>query len=313
MLKEYNTRSFVNFFLICWSAIFASGCSTYKTTMDSINSWTSPPITTDESGKKMLLAILNAASKKTISVTNGIIIKRVSGMPKTNSNEVSPYFTVYDEDIAKQINAIEDTNYNDVRTDILNEFRTRGDTYCHSYKTNLMQNQARSNFTLGTSALLLGSAGALATGANAAKVLAGGAALATGIRSEINTDYFYNQTVQILSKAIEKKQQIIWGLIQTKRKSKKSDYPIREALVDINNYNNVCSLNGALAALEKAVDNIDVRESVGIAASSAKEIGALPDITIPTGTDKNSGVAAPPTNAVEKDKKEDAEQKKNVN
>lgn len=140
--------------------------------------------------------------------------------------------------------------------------KVSADQLCDQYKANIMRKQSRSNFWLGTASLFLGSAGALAKSADAARALSGGAALATGVRSEYNQDYFLDQTAAVITKAIDQRQAEIIGLAQVKRQAQITDYSMIQAIDDISRYHAACSLAGALSLTEKAVQIYDPSKSV---------------------------------------------------
>jgi len=245
-----NMQSLVNFSKIILPLLLVTigGCSSLRHDVDSIGTWSASKL-------------INKDSKSTI-----INIINTESIDRTGKSEQE-----INTDFELSLKNISSDKYINVRNETLTELYRISNNLCQQYKTDLLQKQARGNFLLGTTALLLGTAGAVSSGATAARALAGGAAFATGVRSEINQEYYFNQTVQVLSKAIDTKREIIWGVIATKRDKSQNEYTIRESLVDIDKYHDTCSLTGALAALEKAVDSIDISASIKASTEAASD------------------------------------------
>lgn len=186
------------------------------------------------------------------------IISLINGGPTAPNND--KVFT--QEELDKAISDIPDSKYTTIRNDIISELRKQSGALCLDYKLSLMRHGARANFNLGATSLLLGSIGAISTNVDVARGLAGGAAFSTGLRSEVNQDFFYNQTSQVFIKAIDKRQQAQLASITAKRELGKDAYSIRDALADIQELHASCSLAGALSSIENAVERLDVAQSI---------------------------------------------------
>ena len=244
-----NIRNCREFVLSCFTVAFLSGCGSFRQGVDSIGKWTADPITVTYANEVDLLSLLEQSASAT---------------------PVDP--TAYGNRLEQALTNAEEWNaskYKAKRREILEALRRKSNLLCESYKLDLVRRQARGNFLLGSASLLFGTVGAIATHVEAARVLAGAAALATGARSELNQDYYSEKTAAVLAKAIDKGREVQWKLISLNLDVAPSVYSLRGAIIDVEAYHATCSLIGALKEIERAVDNINVVQSVEAAASAA--------------------------------------------
>ena len=245
----------INAVAVSLAACFLTGCSSFRNSIDSIGKWNADPITISYPEDIDLLVLLSQESE-----------------PNASLDSSAPQNYSYGKAVEISLAAAEklnDSEYKAKRRVVLESLVRKSNSLCHKYKLDLVRKQARGNFVLGTSALLFGTAGAIATHAGTARALAGSAAFATGTQSQLNQDYYFERTAAVLSKAIDKRREIQLRLIQASMDLPKATYTMRGAITDVETYHSTCSLTGAISELEKAVDTINVLQSVEAAANAA--------------------------------------------
>ena len=230
-----------------------TGCDSMRKRIDAIGTWAADPI-------------IPAAGAH---VDIASVIWRDHAVVK---KEDVPYSIFLDAAI-RDFEKLQEADYIKQRRMALERIKLSSDVLCAKYKVDLSTKQARGNFFLGELALLFGAAGAISTVTNTARGLSGAAAFSTGSRSELNQDFYLNQTFPIIVKAIEKQRLVLWQGISDKTNLSSSRYSISIALADVLSYHDSCSLNGALALAEKAITEFSVLQSQSDAASSAELIG----------------------------------------
>jgi hypothetical protein len=121
------------------------------------------------------------------------------------------------------------------------------DQRCNVFLNYIQRHQAATNFGLGSLTSLLAGSGAIVTGATAARVLAGSAGIVTGIRAEYDQNYFYNQTVSVISKGIRQRRKSLLVEIELKRSPEKADsYTVERAVGDALLYHGGCTIAAGL-------------------------------------------------------------------
>jgi len=135
---------------------------------------------------------------------------------------------------------------------------------CEAFKTVLKRKQADRNFEFGTATVLFGAAGAVATGAQAAKNLAALAGASGGIRAEYNRDFFSDVAAHVISKGINSRRREILNGIATGQARPLADYSLEAALADIVVYHGACSLVGGLEFAEGAITKLGSDAQVGL-------------------------------------------------
>ena len=183
---------------------------------------------------------------------------------------------------------------------------------CAEYKRDLKRLDARSNLILGFLTTATAGAGAIFTGTDTVRALAGTAAILSGARSEFNENYFQALTVQLIVEGIENKRQEIYEEILVARRDTEfaDEYPVQRAIKDAIAYHDNCSLiaglqhaalslerakNPGLKQLNRSLDDIrTAREKVDrIAGVEAKGLAPTLDLdpkdTDATGNDFNFG------------------------
>ena len=197
-----------------------------------------------------------------------------NGERTTQYGETVSFDAQFDREIAS-FNARDLDNIEARRNLLQDRLKVSADQLCDEYKSNVMRKQARANFWLGTTSLLLGSAGALAKGLDTARALSGAAAFATGVRSEYNQDFYLDQTIAVVAKAIDKRQKEILVETVPARLLPIKQYSVVNAIDDMSRYHASCSLAGALALADKAIQNYDIFKGAEDAAKSLKKMEDL--------------------------------------
>lgn len=128
---------------------------------------------------------------------------------------------------------------------------------CEAFKTVLKRKQADRNFEFGTATVLFGAAGAVATGAQAAKNLAALAGASGGIRAEYNRDFFSDVAAHVITKGINSRRKEMLGGIVAGQAKPIQDYTLEAALSDAVVFHRACSLVGGLEYAEGAIAKVD--------------------------------------------------------
>lgn len=136
---------------------------------------------------------------------------------------------------------------------------------CNIYTTYLKRISAHNNGILGTLTTALGGAGAIVTGAEAARILAGLAGIASGTRAELNQAIFESVATSVIVPAIQKRRESILTEIRKKRSGDTGlgieEYTIEGAVADAILYHGACSLDAGIAEAQQSIHGI---ENVGL-------------------------------------------------
>lgn len=233
-------------------SVAVSGCAGFRKASNDMGKWTPDPLMPRLDAPVDLIALLSNGERATTDIAT---------IP-------------FDVQLAKEIALFNAGNQDTAvaRRNLLQDrIKVSADQICDEYKSNVMRKQARANFWLGTTSLFLGTAGALVKGLDAARALSGGAAFTTGVRSEYNQDYYLDQTIAVITKAIDQKQKEIYAIAQSKREKGLAEYSVVQAVDDISRYHASCSLSGALSLTDKAVQSYDVVKAVREAVAAETE------------------------------------------
>jgi hypothetical protein len=133
---------------------------------------------------------------------------------------------------------------------------------CGEYKNILKRFDAENNTILGWVATAIAGAGAIVTGAGAARALSGVAGILTGARAELNENYFQNKTTQVIADGLDAKRKEDYERIQVAQRQTIVEYPVEAAVKDALTYHTHCSL---VAGLEQAALSIERAQNPGIA------------------------------------------------
>lgn len=134
---------------------------------------------------------------------------------------------------------------------------------CELYKDRLRLGRAQVNFSLAGLATGAAAASAIVTGPLAGDILAGTAAVLTGVRSEYNDVYFEQLSIQIVTKGIDSRRKTILREIEKSRENNPgvNIYTAQRAVADAMQYHVSCSVT---VALEEASDKIDEAQNRSI-------------------------------------------------
>lgn len=255
------SRRLLTSLVACGVLLATPGCSSLRRGVDAIGKWAADPLVRSDVEQVDLLMLLNE---------NLPALPASAAAGASPVAETRPYGQQLEAALARAEQLAQD-DYASLRRTLLQVLRRQSNLLCQEYKLDLLRKQARGNFLLGTASLFLGTAGALVPHVQSARVLSGAGAFSTGLRSEVHQDYYADKTATVLSKAIDKKREFQWRLIEANADQPKSRYSLRGALADMEEYHATCSLIGALSELERAIDTIDVLQSVDAAASAARK------------------------------------------
>jgi hypothetical protein len=137
---------------------------------------------------------------------------------------------------------------------------------CAVYKNYIQTQASNYNFGIGSLATAAGGAGAIVTGANAARALAGVAGIFSGIRAEYNQDYFSNLATHVLADGIDLRRHQIYDQIARDGQSKGIEvYSLEAAIKDALYYHGECS---AMAGFSQASNSIKTTEDPGLDAAT---------------------------------------------
>lgn len=132
---------------------------------------------------------------------------------------------------------------------------------CGEYKQFLKQLEGETNWLIGSLTTAAGAAGAIVTGVDAARILAGVAAVFSGVRAEFNESFFQRLTIQVITEGLEARRREIYSQIQPRQRTDIASYPLEAAVKDALDYHSACSL---IAGLEHAALSIERAENPGL-------------------------------------------------
>ena len=161
------------------------------------------------------------------------------------------------DEALKEFNASWGEGAKDRRNQVLDRIIMASNLLCESYKSDLMNRQARVNFLMGALGTTVGAAGAVVKSVSAANNFSALSSITSGVRAEYNQEYFASQAAGILSKAIDKQRFEMLGDFIPAREMPVAIYSIELAIADGVTYHGACSLAGAYKYAENAVAKID--------------------------------------------------------
>ncbi len=139
---------------------------------------------------------------------------------------------------------------------------------CTNFKRALYRNESDSNFLLGLATTVFAGAGAVLAHEQTAKEFAAVAGVASGARSEFNSSYFRNITIEVISEGIDTARETIKKEIEQKNNKSIEQYTVEAAVADAIAYHNACNvivgLQAAANALAEKKLTIQRGEDVGL-------------------------------------------------
>ena len=175
---------------------------------------------------------------------------------------LSNWGNLTDQDKMKALNtAIKNANqYSNTkahRSQIQDRLIAASNQRCNVYATYLKRMSTQINGVLGTLTTALGGAGAIVTGAEAARILAGLAGIASGTRGELNQAIFESVTTSVIVPAFQNRREEILTEIMSKRLDDLEKYTIEGAMADAIKYHGACSLDAGISFAQKSIQSFD--------------------------------------------------------
>jgi hypothetical protein len=173
---------------------------------------------------------------------------------------------------------------------------------CGEFLQTLHGVQGATNFALGSLATATAGAGAIVTGADAARSLAGTGAILSGVRAEMNEDFYRNIFSDALSKAIEIRRQDMLADIRKQYGKPIKDYPAEAAVADALTYNNQCSLVSGISLISTSVNLAADPAGMRTLDAAFRKAGFTPTVSVALTKsydgDTTAGVGTPKPSAV---------------
>lgn len=126
------------------------------------------------------------------------------------------------------------------------------DQRCATHKANIEANAAGANFAFSSVTTLLGGAGAIVTGADAARALAGSAGAVSGVHANWNESIYQKNVATAIVAKIDENRQSIYDKMITARNSPLLVYSIDAMLADVYRYHDACSFYSGVMTLGKS-------------------------------------------------------------
>ncbi len=132
---------------------------------------------------------------------------------------------------------------------------------CGEYQQYLKRLDTQTNIFLGGLTTVAAGAGAIFTGASTVRALSGAAAIISGLRAEINEQYFHSLTIQVITDGADARRREIYDEILERQTASIDAYPVQAAVKDAITYHSECSL---LSGLKQAALSIERAENPGL-------------------------------------------------
>ena len=167
---------------------------------------------------------------------------------------------------------------------------------CGFYEEYLKRFQSNSADFFGSLSTVLGGAGAIVTGAQGARTLAGLAGIASGIGAEMQKDLFAGITSTVIVPGIEKRRGEILASIIQNRCQTPDRYTIGLALAQALQFHSACSMDVGIAEGGNAVKNASNPGAAGLASFLSAGVQINQAQSVRVSIDKNRrGGGAPPS------------------
>lgn len=125
------------------------------------------------------------------------------------------------------------------------------DQRCSAHKAAIEANAAGANFAFSSVTTLLGGAGAIVTGADAARALAGSAGIVSGVQSNWNESIYQKNVASAIVAKIDENRQSIYDKMITARNNPSLTYSVDAMLADVYRYHDACSFYSGVMNLGK--------------------------------------------------------------
>lgn len=182
------------------------------------------------------------------------------------------------------------------RNEIIDGLIATSNYKCGEYTSLLKNADGAVNVSLSIGSILTGGLGAFVGGPGAAKALSGSAAILSGSRAAVNEVYLTNQTIHVLTAALEKARAKQRDRITDLEDCPEDKYTLMRGIEDAFAYHNSCSLVTGLAETVLAVERTDnpgldaMRKSLADYALLIRQANDVASGAMPTPMTGNSAV-----------------------
>lgn len=163
-------------------------------------------------------------------------------------------------DAYHRFNELPDQVRKERRAEIQEALIGKSTNLCNLYKKQVMQIGTTQNLYFGDATTLLSGLAATFSSIGVVRPLAASGAVASGFRSEFNSDVFANLNLQVITAGIEKRRSEYYAAILKTRSCSIQEYPLEEAVKDAFYFHASCSL---YSGLEEANLSIHQAQSPG--------------------------------------------------
>lgn len=128
---------------------------------------------------------------------------------------------------------------------------------CNVFKTYLRRQQTDVNFLLGSASTISGVLGAVLSGVNSSRNLAGAAGLFSGLRAEYNQAYYSNLAAHVITQGIElQRAKLTKELLERRARLGISEYGMEGAIQDAIYIDGTCSTVAGLTQAQESIKEI---------------------------------------------------------
>jgi hypothetical protein len=167
------------------------------------------------------------------------------------------------------------------RNSIQDRILSASDQRCNVFLIYIHRHEAATSFWLGSLTTLLAGAGAIATGVDAARTLAGSAGIVSGVRAEYSQSYLENQTTSIISKGISQRRKAIKDEIDARRHDPLTSYTIERAVGDAMRYHGSCSIIAGLEETDTTLSKSAGLDMLAAELQTAAQLGRFTNQAVP--------------------------------
>lgn len=140
-----------------------------------------------------------------------------------------------------------------LRNDMQDRILAASNQRCGYYLRMLVAAKSQTKMAWGGLALLLTGAASVTNPASAAKLLAAGSSVATGVNTLYDEAYFNNLALNVIAGGISKQREGLLLQMTEMRKKNMSDYPVNRAVADAISYHSACNMVTGLEAAANAI------------------------------------------------------------
>lgn len=169
---------------------------------------------------------------------------------------------------------------------------------CGRYSAHIKTFDGQTNSWLSFLSIATGGVGGIVQGADAARILSGSSAIASGTRVAVNDAWFSNQTIQVLVAGYEKERSNQLRAIHHRQTCPINLYPTMQGIADALQYHSSCSLITGLSAAAQAIERSDqpgidvvrrqLTEMAAIRRQAELVVSGLPEEAAPETVQANS-------------------------